>query len=131
MVLEYRRHGHRPYPDILPFPPNLFTVLHLGHIILRRWLGLPNMMYRTSTVVHVCSLRSNVDTCRLPDCPTRCMLYTVYCVAEADADDGADVPPAAPARVPQPLPPLQRGVLTLLLSCPQAPTEPSVARVRH
>jgi hypothetical protein len=74
------------------------------------------MMYRTSTVVHVCSLRSNVDTCRLPDCLTRtdaccrtihivvainddkCTLFTV--VAEADADDGADVPPAAPARVP-------------------------------
>ncbi len=57
------------------------------------------------------------------------ILYSV--VAEADADDGADVPPAAPARVPQPLPPLQRGVLTLLLSCPQAPSEPSVVRVRH
>jgi hypothetical protein len=27
-------------------------------------------------------------------------------VAEADADDGADVPPAAPARVPQQLPSL-------------------------
>jgi hypothetical protein len=28
----------------------------------------------------------------------KCTLFTV--VAEADADDGADVPPAAPARVP-------------------------------